>query len=110
MLHGVAVSYALHSLQVHSQPAAPGRALYRRTTALQPAQRGRTLATTAGDEGEVGVAAGVCERAFFNRAAELQSLHDSLADAPTAVLVLSGPPSCGKSGAPSCALLVCPSP
>ena len=56
---------------------------------------------------EVGKAvAAVCEGAFFNREAELRSLNATLADYPTAVLVLTGPPSCGKSGTLSVRFLV----
>ena len=36
--------------------------------------------------------------AFFNRAAELKSLSECLAEEPAAVLVVTGPPSSGKSG------------
>ena len=61
-------------------------------TALQPAPRGGTLVASAGE-----VRGGV----FFNRAAELKSLATLLAGPPRAVLVLTGPPSCGKSGARS---------
>ena len=35
---------------------------------------------------------------FYNRKAELESLAALLGEPPTAVLVLTGPPSCGKSG------------
>ena len=56
---------------------------------------------------EVGEAAvAVCEGAFFNREVELRSLNATLADYPTAVLVLTGPPSCGTSGAHSVHFLV----
>jgi hypothetical protein len=37
--------------------------------------------------------------AFFNRAEELARLQRLLGSPPTSVLVLTGPPSCGKSGA-----------
>ena len=36
---------------------------------------------------------------FFNRADELARLQRLLGSPPTSVLVLTGPPSCGKSGA-----------
>jgi hypothetical protein len=36
---------------------------------------------------------------FFNRAKELDRLQRLLGSPPTSVLVLTGPPSCGKSGA-----------
>ena len=36
---------------------------------------------------------------FFNRAPELGRLRQVLSSPPTSVLVLTGPPSCGKSGA-----------
>ena len=36
---------------------------------------------------------------FFNRAEELARLQRLLGSPPTSVLVLTGPPSCGKSGA-----------
>jgi hypothetical protein len=69
-------------------------------TALQPAPRGGALVASAGEAGE----AVLRGDDFFNRAAELKSLAQRLADAPKAVLVLTGPPSCGKSGvcAPCC--------
>ena len=50
---------------------------------------------------EVQEAVVVCEGAFFNRETELRSLNATLADYPTAVFVLTGPPSCGTSGAHS---------
>ena len=56
------------------------------------------MPTASTPQREAGQAAGVCSEAFFNREAELQSLNATLADRPTAVLVLTGPPSCGKSG------------
>jgi hypothetical protein len=62
------------------------------TTAPQPAPRGGTLVASAGE---------VRGGAFSNRAAELKSLVTLLAGPPRAVLVLTGPPSCGKSGARS---------
>ena len=37
--------------------------------------------------------------AFFNRAEELAMLQGLLGATPTAVVLLTGPPSCGKSGA-----------
>ena len=37
--------------------------------------------------------------AFFNRAEELARLQRLLGSTPTAVLLVTGPPSCGKSGA-----------
>jgi hypothetical protein len=36
---------------------------------------------------------------FFNRVREIKSLQAILAGSPSNVLVLLGPPSCGKSGA-----------
>ena len=36
---------------------------------------------------------------FYNRVAELESLTTLIANPPTAVIVMTGPPSCGKSGA-----------
>ncbi len=74
-------------------PASRGRA--RR----QPAQRGGALAASAGEPGEAEAGGAVREGGFFNRAAELHSLTERLANKPTAVLVLTGPPSCGKTGA-----------
>jgi hypothetical protein len=68
------------------------------TTALQPAPRGGALVACAGEAGEARGGA-VYKDAFFNRAAELKSLATLLAGPPRAVLVLTGPPSCGKSGA-----------
>ena len=77
---------------------APGRALCQPLTVLQPSRRSTALAATAGEAGE-----NKAERTgtFFNRKAELQSLTALLAGAPKAVLVMTGPPSCGKSGARS---------
>ena len=46
--------------------------------------------------------------AFFNRADELARLQRLLGSAPTAVLLLTGPPSCGKSGACSAEWTVTP--
>jgi hypothetical protein len=66
--------------------------------ALQPAPRGGALAASAGEAGEAEAGRKVCRGAFFNRVAELKSLHDCLAEDPSAVLVVTGPPSCGKSG------------
>ena len=74
------------------------------------------MRTASTPQCEVGEAIAVCEGAFFNREAELRSLNATLADYPTAVLVLAGPPSCGKSGAHAvrflvlrvCAVLTCP--
>jgi hypothetical protein len=97
-LRGVAVSGALPSPHDHSLPAARGRAPRRALPALQLAQRGGALDATAGEAGEAGQAR-VLDDAFFNRTAELQSLATLLAGPPRAVLVLTGPPSCGKSGA-----------
>jgi hypothetical protein len=67
-------------------------------TALQPTPRGKALAASAGEVGQGGEAA-LPEIAFFNRTAELKSLATILASPPTSVLVVTGPPSCGKSGA-----------
>jgi AAA+ ATPase superfamily predicted ATPase len=39
------------------------------------------------------------QAAFFNRVSEIKSLQATLAGSPSNVLVLLGPPSCGKSGA-----------
>ena len=64
------------------------------------------MRTASTPQCEVGEAIAVCEGAFFNREAELRSLNATLADYPTAVLVLTGPPSCGKSGAHSVRFLV----
>ncbi len=66
-------------------------------TALQPAPRGGALVANAGEAGEA-EARKIFRGAFFNRAAELKSLSECLAEEPTAVLVMTGPPSCGKSG------------
>jgi hypothetical protein len=98
-------------------PARPGRTRASRSVkALQPAPRGGALAASAGEaddggEGEAddGGEGGVSDGAFFNRLAELHSLSTLLAGPPRAVLVVTGPPSCGKSGvrAPSsCGLLL----
>ncbi len=64
-------------------------------TVLQSGRRGIALAATAGESGE-----NKADRqgTFYNRKAELQSLGALLGEPPTAVLVLTGPPSCGKSG------------
>jgi hypothetical protein len=85
-----------------SQPgarlAAPGGAFCKPAAALKPGRRGIALAATAGEAGE-----NKADRqgTFYNRKAELQSLDALLGEPPTAVLVLTGPPSCGKSGARS---------
>ena len=39
---------------------------------------------------------------FFNRVKEVESLQAFLAGSPSNVIVLLGPPSCGKSGARAC--------
>ena len=70
----------------------------RLATALQPAPRGGALVASAGEAGEA-ESRELLRGAFFNRVAELKSLNECLAGEPTAVLVLTGPPSCGKSGA-----------
>jgi hypothetical protein len=91
-----------------TSPLGQGRTRKARVaTALQPAPRGGALVASAGEAGEArrGV---VYKDAFFNRAAELKSLATLLAGPPRAVLVLTGPPSCGKSGA--CALVLSLSP
>jgi hypothetical protein len=72
--------------------------LFQPPTPLQPGRRGTALAATAGEAGEN---EGECTASFFNRKVELQSLAERLAGAPKAVLVMTGPPSCGKSGARS---------
>ena len=59
--------------------------------------RGEALVASAGEAGEA-EARELVRGAFFNLAAELKSLNECLAGEPTAVLVLTGPPSCGKSG------------
>jgi len=46
--------------------------------------------------------------ALYNRVRELQSLQDILASPPTNVIVLLGPPSCGKSGALACPRVFAP--
>jgi hypothetical protein len=84
--------------QPGKQRAAPGRAVCQPVAALQPGRRGTALAAT---EGEAGENEGECTASFFNRKVELQSLAERLANAPKAVLVMTGPPSCGKSGARS---------
>ena len=78
------------------QRAAPGGALFQPPTPLQPGRRGTALAATAGEAGEN---EGECTASFFNRKVELQSLDALLGEPPTGVLVMTGPPSCGKSGA-----------
>jgi hypothetical protein len=98
-LRSGAVSRLLPSLHDHSLPAAPGRARRLAATALQPARRGGALPVSVGEAGEAEEAGKVCRGAVFNRVAELQSLDACLAGDPTAVFVLTGPPSCGKSGA-----------
>jgi hypothetical protein len=80
-----------------SLPAAPGSRC-QSLMPLQPGRRGTVLAATAGEAGEN---EGECMASFFNRTTELQSLAARLANAPKAVLVMTGPPSCGKSGARS---------
>ena len=64
-------------------------------TVLQSGRRGIALAATAGESGE-----NKADRqgTFYNRKAELQSLDALLGEPPTGVLVMTGPPSCGKSG------------
>jgi len=86
---------ASQALQPSAQLAAPSRAFRRLVTVLQPGCRGIALAATAGESGE-----NKADRqgTFYNRKAELQSLAALLGEPPTAVLVLTGPPSCGKSG------------
>ena len=81
--------------QPGKQRAAPGRAVCQPVAALQPGRRGTALAATAGEAGE-----NKAERqgTFFNRQVELQSLAALLGEPPTGVLVMTGPPSCGKSG------------
>jgi len=59
--------------------------------------RGGALVANAGEAGEA-EARELFRGAFFNRAAELKSLSECLAEEPTTVLVMTGPPSCGKSG------------
>ena len=86
---------APQALQPSAQLAAPGSAFRRPVTVLQSGRRGIALAATAGEAGE-----NKADRqgAFYNRKAELQRLNALLGEPPTAVLVLTGPPSCGKSG------------
>ena len=60
---------------------------------LRPTPRGRTLAVSAGRAGQLS------EGAFFNRVAELDSLAKRLKGIPSTVIVVTGPPSSGKSGA-----------
>ena len=67
-------------------------------TLFQPTPRGGALVASAGEAGVVSEGR-VHTGAFFNRTAELQVLATILAGAPTAVLLMIGPPSCGKSGA-----------
>jgi hypothetical protein len=82
-----------------TSPLGQGRTRKARVaTALQPAPRGGALVASAGEVGEARRGL-VYKDAFFNRAAELKSLATLLAGPPRAVLVLTGPPSCGKSGA-----------
>ena len=81
--------------QPGAQLAAPGRAFWVPVAPLQPGRRGTALAATAGEAGEN---EGECTASFFNRKVELQSLDALLGEPPTGVLVLTGPPSCGKSG------------
>jgi hypothetical protein len=92
---GGAVSSALRSPHDRSLPATAARPPRRALTSLQLAQRGGALAATAGEAGEEEAVEG----AFFNRQVELKSLATLLAGAPKAVIVMTGPPSCGKSGA-----------
>ena len=82
--------------QPGKQRAAPGRAVCQPVAVLQPGRRGTALAATAGEAGEN---EGECMASFFNRKVELQSLDALLGEPPTGVLVMTGPPSCGKSGA-----------
>ena len=100
LLHGTQHSLALlaaHALWLTS-PLGQGRTRPARVaTALQAAPRGGALVASAGEVGEAHGGA-VYKDAFFNRAAELKSLATLLAGPPRAVLVLTGPPSCGKSG------------
>ena len=67
-------------------------------TLFQPTPRGGALVASSGEAGERSEGR-VHAGAFFNRTAELEVLATLLAGAPTAVLFLTGPPSCGKSGA-----------
>ena len=87
---------APQALQPSAQLAAPGSAFRRPVTVLQSGRRGIALAATAGEAGEN---EGECTAAFFNRKEELQSLDALLGEPPTGVLVMTGPPSCGKTGA-----------
>ena len=68
-------------------------------TALQPAPRGAAQAASTGAAGVAGEAAVLRRGAFFSRAAELDFLATLLAGPPASVLVVTGPSSCGKSGA-----------
>jgi hypothetical protein len=87
--------------QPGAQLAASGRAFCQPVAALQPGRRGTALAATAAGEAGENKAAAAAERqgTFFNRKAELQSLAALLGEPPSGVLVLTGPPSCGKTGA-----------
>jgi hypothetical protein len=87
---------ASQASQPGAQLTAPGGAFRLPVAALQPGRRGTALAATAGEAGE-----NKAERqgTFFNRKAELQSLAALLGEPPSGVLVLTGPPSCGKTGA-----------
>jgi hypothetical protein len=62
-------------------------------TSLRPAPRGRALAASAGKAGNT------VKEAFFDRTEELNSLAKRLNGIPNTVLLLTGPPSSGKSGA-----------
>jgi hypothetical protein len=107
--HPCAACNVAHSTLSLFFPARPGRTRASCSVkALQPAPRGGALAASAG-EADDGGEGGVSDGAFFNRLAELHSLSTLLAGPPRAVLVVTGPPSCGKSGvrAPSsCGLLL----
>jgi len=87
---------ASQASQLGARLAAPGGTFRQPAAALQPGRRGTALAATACEAGE-----NEAERqgTFFNRKVELQSLAARLASAPKAVLVMTGPPSCGKTGA-----------
>ena len=92
VLSSVAVRCGLPSLH----HCAAGCASAKPLASAQPGRRRSALAATAGEASE---SEAEYQGAFFNRKAELESLAAILGDPPTAVLVMTGPPSCGKSGA-----------
>jgi hypothetical protein len=99
MARNAARRFSWLTLSWLTSPLGQGRIRTARVaTAMQPVPRGGALVASAGEAGEARGGA-VYKDAFFNRAAELKSLATLLAGPPRAVLVLTGPPSCGKSGA-----------